>query len=343
MRVLDKGGDEDLSRSRVWAITSYFCFDDPDGVKRRLRVYREFRRRLQIPLVAVELSREGAFDLTAADAEVLVQVRGGHVMWQKERLLNRALEALPDHCDTVAWMDCDAVLRRQDWAEGAREMLKEVHLVQPFDRLYHLKTDTLPGLNSPLSLLKCLDSVARRFCQNNLPEAVYRTQGTSVRLGYAPGLVWVASRDLVERYGLYDAAIVGSGDKVIFSSACGRCEDVAVAYRMNRRQKEHFDAWARPFSQAVGGRIGYIEGEAYHLWHGDLASRRYGTRYEGFEVFEFDPLTDIARNVDGAWCWSSDKPRMHEFVRQFFQRRREDPTPPRTAALPDEASPAVGL
>jgi hypothetical protein len=75
------------SESSLWAITSYFTFDDPPGVKRRLQAYREFRRHLQIPLAAVELSHKGNFDLCSEDAEVLIQVSGGAILWQKERLL----------------------------------------------------------------------------------------------------------------------------------------------------------------------------------------------------------------------------------------------------------------
>ncbi|MCP5119256.1 MAG: hypothetical protein GY953_51295, partial [bacterium] len=103
------------AENTLWAITSYYTYDDPAGEKRRLKAYREFRRQLRIPLVTIELSYADTFDLTAGDADILIQVRGGAVLWQKERFLNLALRSLPGHCDTVAWTDCDVVLTRDDW------------------------------------------------------------------------------------------------------------------------------------------------------------------------------------------------------------------------------------
>src|SRR5262245_42591250 len=82
--------------NRLWAITSYF---NPAGYRNRRENYRLFRERLAVPLVTVEWARDGRFALGPEDAEVLVQVSGGDVLWQKERLLNVALRHLPDDCD----------------------------------------------------------------------------------------------------------------------------------------------------------------------------------------------------------------------------------------------------
>ena len=82
----------DRWQGSFWAITTYYPFDDPPGQRRRLQVYREFRRRLRLPLVTVELSLNG-FHLSPDDAEVLVQIPDGALLWQKERLLNVALSS----------------------------------------------------------------------------------------------------------------------------------------------------------------------------------------------------------------------------------------------------------
>ena len=97
----------------LWAITSYF---NPVGYASRLRNYRIFRANLAPPLAAVELSLNGQFELRRDDAEIVVQIAGGDVLWQKERLLNVALGRLPADCDQVAWLDCDVIFAAQDWA-----------------------------------------------------------------------------------------------------------------------------------------------------------------------------------------------------------------------------------
>src|SRR5262245_19902909 len=69
--------------SNLWAITCYF---NPIGYQRRLENYHTFRQNLAVPLVTVELAFNGAFQLHSGDADILVQLRGGDVLWQKERL-----------------------------------------------------------------------------------------------------------------------------------------------------------------------------------------------------------------------------------------------------------------
>lgn len=62
-------------------------------------------------------------------------------MWQKERLLNIALAALPGECDSVAWLDCDVIFDSNDWPERARQALKSFAIVQ----LYSERCNLLPG------------------------------------------------------------------------------------------------------------------------------------------------------------------------------------------------------
>src|SRR3974377_2142226 len=96
----------------LWAITCYF---NPMRYRRRLINFRIFREYLKVPLVVVELAFGPEFELQAQDAEILIQLRGGAVLWQKERLLNVALQALPKDCHKVAWLDCDIVFKALDW------------------------------------------------------------------------------------------------------------------------------------------------------------------------------------------------------------------------------------
>lgn len=91
----------------MWVITTYY---NPVRYKRRLSNYKIFRANLGVPLVTVELSFNGQFELTEKQADILIQISGGAVLWQKERLLNVALQALPSSCHKVAWLDCDIFL-----------------------------------------------------------------------------------------------------------------------------------------------------------------------------------------------------------------------------------------
>jgi hypothetical protein len=111
----------------LWAITSYF---NPAGYRTRLENYRRFRAHLTVPLVTVEASFDGRFELGPADADILVQRHARDVLWQKERLLNVALGFLPAECDRVAWLDCDVVFAADDWPKRACAALTTHSLVQ---------------------------------------------------------------------------------------------------------------------------------------------------------------------------------------------------------------------
>jgi colanic acid/amylovoran biosynthesis glycosyltransferase len=130
-------------QARLWAVTCYF---NPAGWQRRLHTYRLFREALQIPLVAVELGRAGRLDLTREDADILLQVPDGDVLWQKERLLNLALGALPADCEAVAWLDCDVLFERADWPRLTLEALQTQPIVQLFRQVHYLGPDWQPGL-----------------------------------------------------------------------------------------------------------------------------------------------------------------------------------------------------
>ena len=116
----------------LWAATAYF---NPQGYRCRLANYREFRSRLDVPLLAVELGFNGCFELDHRDADVLVQIDEGDVLWQKERLLNVGLAHLPGDCEAVLSIDCDVLFLSPGWLAGALNLLERYAVVQPYSAL----------------------------------------------------------------------------------------------------------------------------------------------------------------------------------------------------------------
>ncbi len=301
----------------LWAMTSYF---NPMRSQRRRANYRLFRQHLKIPLVAVELAYGPEFELTESDADILIQLRGRDVMWQKERLLNVASSALPDDCRNVVWMDCDVVFETDDWPERLSALLDRFPLVQAFRRAHHVHPDWRPGEPRRSILFTQPSSVsaiaagadAARLLAQPLPSGAGSTN---------KGLAWAAQRELLDAGGFYDAAIVGGGDLAMIAAVFG-CPDVAMR-TMNEKQKEHYRAWAqRAGSSAV--ETGCLDTSVLHLWHGDVKHRRYRERHEALRRHAFDPFTDIAHDENGSWRWISDKAAMHDEVKSYFASRRED-------------------
>lgn len=307
------------SPSALWAITSYF---NPLGWTRRLANYREFRRRLTVPLVTVELARDGArFALGPGDAERLIQLTGEDLLWQKERLLNVALAALPREASAVAWLDCDVVFDAPDWPRRVEAALARFTLVQPFARFREAPPDL--GAWAP-EAWRGGDAFGRRLAEGAPVDELFR-RGVGHRLarGHAIGFAWAARRPLLERHGLYDACILGSGDKAVAIAALGRF-DLLDRLEMNARQTAHFRSWAEPFFADVGGDIGYADATLVHLWHGDLKARRYRRRHEELTRFAFDPYVDIAVDAQGAWRWTTANDALRAYVADYLAARNED-------------------
>lgn len=308
-----------IRERRLWAITSYF---NPCGYKRRLMNYRIFRERLGVPLIAVELAYGDTFELRDRDAEIVVRLSGRDVMWQKERLLNVALDALPAECDKVAWVDCDVIFGNTAWGAHAEEVLKRCNLAQVFKRVYRLPADVAPDDDRATRVGERLFSIP--YAISIGAASVDGLRGDFGKKGWATGFAWAARREILERHRLYDACIAGSADRVVLAAAYGGYDDPVQFLDMTNAQQDHYLQWAIGFFRSVAGSVGYVDGSAFHLWHGSLTDRHYLQRHKQLQKFGFDPLSDIALDKAGCWRWNSDKPQLHEYLRRYFALRRED-------------------
>ena len=317
-----RGSANVRSSDSLWAITCHF---NPSRSSRRVANFRSFRGRLGVRLLAVEMSGNGRFELEEGDADVLLRLQGGDVLWQKERLLNVALRALPGECDLVAWLDGDIVFTDPDWPERVAEGLRRHALVQVFDRLVEPgPEEPLAGVLETAHRFRCRRAVTSGLEDGRYTRDVFGRLGGSLALGYTPGHGWAARRSLLERFGLYDAFILGTGDKAIAAAAYGETEAFLSSIEIDPSHEEHFRSWAEPFSKAVNGSVGHCPNTIVHLWHGDLARRKYESRYDGFGRFGFDPSVDVHPAESGAWQWRTPKPELHRYVREYLENRCED-------------------
>lgn len=292
-------------RGVLWAVTSFF---NPVGYRRRLSNYRRFRAALQVPLAAVELSFDSSWELAGNDADMLMRVADGDVMWQKERLLNLAAAQLPPECEYVAWIDADVLMQDPDWPQQAVAALEAVPLVQ----LFSGARDLGPDGAIPQSCVPSVAALALRGEPTFVPNNKH-------------GLAWAARRELIRRHGLYDSCVIGGGDTALMRAAYGvRFDDVVKRFEMSGPERDHYLGWAVGFHADVQGRVGALPGELHHLWHGDPVNRRYRIRHSDLAMHGFDPRADIRPGRDGAWRWASEKPALHALLRDYFQSRQDD-------------------
>jgi hypothetical protein len=269
---------------------------------------------------------DGHFDLGPGDADILVQIPGTDVMWQKERLFNIALRHVPPSVDQVASLDTDICLSRPDvWREAGR-LLQRFPIVQLFSHAYYLPPEhpvdfaSMREMLTPcpgFSWLRQQGRSALELCNptwmnpSDLPPVTY-------------GLAWAFRRELFAERGFYDSWVVGGGTRVHFFAAHGHSAEAGAAFGFHPAMSEHYRHWSKGFHAEVRNRWSFVSGEIAHLWHGDMARRKYRRRYEDFAGFKFDPTQDLALDDHGAWRWNSDKPAMHQYIRDYIGGRQED-------------------
>ena len=140
----------------LWGITTYF---NPAGYLNKLEHLRLFSERVRkqgLKLLIVELAfGDAPYALEESLADRIIRLRSNSILWQKERLLNIAIEQLPGICDKVAWIDADILFENDDWVEETTQLLQEYVVVQPYDKSWslspesekHLRCGSIPESN----------------------------------------------------------------------------------------------------------------------------------------------------------------------------------------------------
>lgn len=308
---------------RLWALTTYF---NPAGYASKMSNYQQFReglQRAQVPLLTVELAFDQEdFQLQPHHADLLMQVRGADVLWQKERLLNLGLDRLPKECDKVAWLDADVLFQRHDWADRVGELLEQHPVVQPYSLSVRLRagetgcdTDGLPVGSAEHEVLHSIAYGVWARGPGCLSK--YYEHGHT---GYA----WAARRSLLQKHRFYEANILGNADlnmaQAMFAGA-----DRLHLERLSQKAQQHLADWARRLYADVQGSVAHLDGWLYHLWHGNKEDRLYDRRLQVLVEQDYDPVNDLRIDpTSGAFRWNSGKPELQRWCRDYFSARRED-------------------
>jgi hypothetical protein len=300
----------------LWVVTAYF---NPAGFRSKRRNFELFQEGIAaagIPLLTVECAL-GDREFELPPGQGIRRVSGRDVMWQKERLLNIAIAELPEACRKVAWLDADLLFENPGWAPAAAAMLDEFPVVQLFDRAVRLPRGATEDDGRGESYSGFAAVCARD--PQRLLSGDFTTHGHS-------GFAWAARREVLAGRGLYDACIAGSGDHMMAHAFGGdwtsACVDRIIGAA--NRHRTYFADWCRAVYPRVRARVGFVPGAVLHLWHGEVADRRYVDRNRELAGFGFDPATDFRVGDSGCWEWASKKPKLHRWAADYFGRRRED-------------------
>ena len=251
----------------------------------RSQCYQTFLRHFEatgIPLYSVNLNRS--------------------LVWQKERLLNMAIQTWPPSVSKIIWIDNDLLVPESPkWGEAISAALDKWPIIQPWSTARFLDSNGQPttgplGFDTVASVPYTHATVDVPPCDRGLPAEAW------------PGFAWAARRDVLEEIGgLYEHDLSGPNDVLMSLALYGDFEN-SYLMRYSGAFRDHWFKWATAAYGAVQGNVGWIEAELTHLWHGPFVQRRYLERTVRLYEAGYDPAQHTATGASGFLELTDDCP-----------------------------------
>jgi hypothetical protein len=317
-----KHNDPNFSSS-LWAITAYF---NPLRSRLKLVNYHKFHEALKsqgIPLLTAECHlHHQAPELSQSNASILVTRQSNAPLWQRERLINLASASLPEHVTTVAILDCDLLFGNPNWLTEADKLLKDFTAVQGYQYLVRMSKgiEQCDGDSLELGAKDMMRTPSFGY-------GLTTGRGDFLSKGTVPGIrfgAWVFKRSTLESFRLYEHMILGGFDHAMIHAMFPELDATAVTKKMVSYPLPGITEWVAKVGAAIDGKVGYVPGICYHLFHGQASQRRYGNRYRNPILDSFDPDRDLAINSDGLLALKNPKSKLARYLWTHFWLRNDD-------------------
>lgn len=311
----------------ILAVTSYF---NPFGGQLRRRNFDMFRRYLGIPLLAVEWSRDDRYDLGAGDADHLLRVTGGDLVWQKERLLNIGLARARElGASIVVFLDCDIVFERDDWHQRLALALESATCAQCYRQVDYLPEvdlavfdrDGLAAL-APEHVLPSMAFAVAKEGRMFAPDTANAAWLGMQQLTGNPGMAFALRIDSHPDWRFYEGNLVGGGDLAILSAMLGRLDELFEHRRFSAAHQADIRRWAARHAMP-SVHVAHADVRVLHLWHGTLEGRGYIRRWGVLADHDFDPARDIDPDRGGALRLVPGADALRERIAAYLGSRRD--------------------
>jgi hypothetical protein len=277
-------------------------------VSNMLRFLRQMDK-LNISVYGIELYMEGTEPVMKKNSRWnCIKANPKNLMWQKEALLNKAEKMVPKHIKYIGVFDPDIYFQNTNWLEQSLEKLKEFKVIQPFSE--GIKLDNMGNIN-------IIKGSVGKYGFDNI-NTKYKNN--------TPGLAWIFRREFFDKVGLYPWAIIGSGDGVIAAGLFKIKDSIPAitaigSHNMNKSMVVDWFKKAEDFME--DSTIGYVEGQIWHEWHGDIKNRYYSYRRN---VMNYIDITKHIRYDNNTLLeWTEEVPNeLKETLKKYFIARQED-------------------
>lgn len=289
---------------------------NPCQFARRYILAREFIQRIEneeeyVNLYIVELAyNDQKFYVTNSKNKNHLQIKTDTApLWHKENMINIGVKyLLPKDWKAFAWIDADIEFESPNWS-----------------------LDTLKVLNGCMDVVQLFNN-ALDLDQNNDIMTVHTSFGyqyqkrrayTTRQFNYwHPGFAYAITRRAYEKIGgLYEKAILGSGDNIMACSFINKGLNT-----INDQSTESYKNSVVEYQKKASKlRLGYIPGVIRHYFHGSKANRKYNDRWKILLKYNYDPQIHITKNKMDLLIPTDKCPKgMLDEIMEYFKERNED-------------------
>jgi len=282
---------------------------------KRYILMKEFINRFEIEesnlvLYIVELAYgDQKFLITDSKNKRHLQLRTECPLWHKENMINIAVKKLlPSTYKAFAWIDADIEFENSTWT-----------------------TDTLKILNGSRDIIQ-LFSHAVDMYKNECSMSVFNSAGYQYTKGlpfssttpnlWHPGFAWAITRKAYEKIGgLYEKAILGSGDNIMMLSIIGK-----GIKSINAESSEEYVNSILEYEKKIKTlRFGYVPGVIRHHFHGLKINRKYHERWSILLKYNYSPELHITNDNTGIIIPTDAFPEGLKIdILNYFKERNED-------------------
>lgn len=294
------------------------CFFNPQNSPYRLLAFQKWYSSIKHLNHRIIECLIGDAESRLPESPYITQVQTDSLLWHKESLLNKVISELPFEYKYVFWLDTDVLFTNPNWMVEGVEKLKTVKVIQPFEYCVHLgKNQTAPDFDvdayRPLvrDVKRRHPMLWRSFLANwttDLEAALSHNYDVHGHVGFA----WGARREVVDKVHMYDRALIGGADHIIAHAATGQipCPCISKTFTL---EIDAVTEWSKDYYDTVGGSVGFVRGDLYHIWHGEVKDREYLKR-----IVEFSPEIQhiTRRDSNGLWVYDGSNPYMKRYYRK---------------------------
>jgi len=281
---------------------------------RRYILLREFVQRIEkeetdVELYIVELAYgDQKFIITDHENKKHLQLRTVVPMWHKENMINIGVRRLlPKGWKAMAWIDADIEFENPTWAKDTLKLLNGTKdIVQLFSQCL--------DLDKTGQIMKVHTSAGYQFVKKNP-----YSNGIN---HWHPGYAWAITRKAYERIdGLYEKAILGSGDNIMMHCLISNGHRV-----LNAENTQDYKESVIKFQEKIKMlRFGYVPGVIRHHYHGSKKNRFYQERWRILVDHGYEPVIHITADKNGVLVPTALFPEeLKRDIFNYFASRNED-------------------